>query len=167
MHKLTLAVAAFALAGCVGVGQPRVVATLRSPQAPIYSIAQIDPTRLDGRWAQAAGMETQSPSCKPGGAEITRQGAALHLAARWCDAAGQRRLSGAMISTGPGRFQIGQTELWVLWVDTDYRTLVLGDPAGTTLMVLNRNGRMPADRMTAVREILDFNGYRAAKLQPL
>lgn len=168
MHKLigSLSVVAI-LTGCVQGGDKHVVSKLRSENDPIYSIAQVAPARLVGRWSQAAVITTADGNCKPGGIEISSVGKVLKLAARWCDVAGQRRLAGEMVPTGPGRFRVAGTELWVLWVDTDYRTLVLGDPSGTTLMILNKNGRLPSDRMAAVREILDFNGYRAETWHPI
>ncbi|MEH6775767.1 MAG: lipocalin family protein, partial [Cereibacter changlensis] len=53
---------------------------------------------------------------------------------------------------------------WVIWVDTDYRTLAIGTPDGSFGFLLNRGGPLPADRLTAVREIFEWNGYDLSRL---
>jgi apolipoprotein D and lipocalin family protein len=76
------------------------------------------------------------------------------------------RLAGPLAAAGPGRFAAaGQQEWWVIWVDTDYRTLAIGTPNGTFGFVLNRGGAVPPDRLRAAREIFDFNGYDVTRLQ--
>jgi apolipoprotein D and lipocalin family protein len=73
----------------------------------------------------------------------------------------RQRLSGLAAPSGPGRLQLaGQEEWWVLWVDSGYRTLAIGAPSGRFGFVLDR-GAIPPDRLTAAREIFDFNGYVA------
>ena len=54
---------------------------------------------------------------------------------------------------------------WVLWVDADLRTLVLGTPDGSFGVILNRDARLPADRRTAARDILRWNGYDLSLLR--
>lgn len=55
--------------------------------------------------------------------------------------------------------------VWVLWVDEDHRTAVLGNPAGTFAQIINRTPQLRADRLAAAREVLAFNGYDLAKLR--
>ena len=50
-------------------------------------------------------------------------------------------------------------ELWVLWVDDDFRTAVIGTPDGRFGWIMDRPGQASRDRTRAAREILDFNGY--------
>ena len=45
------------------------------------------------------------------------------------------------------------------------RTLVIGTPSGEMGFILNRDGRLPADRLAAAREILEWNGYDLERLQ--
>ena len=55
-------------------------------------------------------------------------------------------------------------EYWVLWVDESYRTAVIGTPNGRAAWILNRDPAIPADRLAAAREMLDFNGYDLTRL---
>ena len=76
------------------------------------------------------------------------------------------------IVTGPGRLDVSQSggpgePYWVLWLDWDYRTAVIGMPSGEKGWILNRDPTIPADRLTAARNILEFNGYDASRLEML
>lgn len=55
--------------------------------------------------------------------------------------------------------------IWVIWVDEDHRTAVLGTPSGRFGMIVNRTKKLRADRLRAAREILAFNGYDVSKLR--
>lgn len=134
----------------------------------MYSNAVLDPSRLVGRWVQVADFATASNACKPGGVEISRaQG--LQVAYRLCLSGAQVQGAGVMQPDGPGRFVVpGQPgPWWVLWADADYRTLVIGTPNGRLGFILNRDGALPADRLAAAREILDWNGYDLTRLRML
>ncbi|OZA12383.1 MAG: hypothetical protein B7Y02_07410 [Rhodobacterales bacterium 17-64-5] len=50
-------------------------------------------------------------------------------------------------------------------MDEGYRTLAIGTPDGSFGFVLDR-GPAAADRMTAARQIFDFNGYDVSALRP-
>lgn len=163
MHRLSGLALALLLGACAArAPEP----AFRAPGAPIYSLAVLDPARLAGRWRQVAGYG--AASCKGGGGEITPGRGVLQAALRICGAEGAR---GALVRSGPGRFRLEGAEgalaqeWWVLWADADNRTLVIGTPSGRFGFVLNREGAFPADRLAAVREILDFNGYDPALLQ--
>lgn len=70
--------------------------------------------------------------------------------------------------TGTGRLMLldgSQREIWVLWVDADFRTAALGTPDGTFGMIVDRRTRGGQDRLAAAREVLDFNGYNLNQLQ--
>nr|WP_275116102.1 lipocalin family protein [Aliiroseovarius subalbicans] len=68
----------------------------------------------------------------------------------------------------PARFVAGEppyaTEYWVLWVDDDYRTAVVGTPSGSFGWILDRNRTGGEDRITAARRVLQFNGYDLSRL---
>ena len=88
-------------------------------------------------------------------------------AMRWDLCLSDGRHSGAapLVPGKPGRFAVkGLGDVWVLWADGDYRTLVIGTPSGQFGFVLNRDAVLPADRLNAVRDILRFNGYRIEDL---
>lgn len=76
---------------------------------------------------------------------------------------------GALI--GPGRIlrqmRTGPEELWVLWVDADYRVAAVGTPSGSFGRILARPGAARADLIAAAREVLDFNGYDTAQLRQM
>ncbi|RLJ60525.1 apolipoprotein D and lipocalin family protein [Litoreibacter meonggei] len=55
--------------------------------------------------------------------------------------------------------------IWVIWVDEDHRTAVLGTPSGRFGMIINRTANLRSDRLKAAREILAFNGYDVTKLR--
>jgi apolipoprotein D and lipocalin family protein len=144
------------LAAC-SAPRPAVAPTFRTAGAPIYSSAVMESERLDGTWVQVATFAPGGQAaCRPGTADFT----AGQL--RWdlCLSDGQHHGAGPMIPGKPGRFSVeGMEDWWVLWVDADYRTLVIGTPSGGHGFVLNRDAVLPGDRLVAVRDILKFNGY--------
>lgn len=133
----------------------------RNPEAPIYSSAVLEPDRMRGRWVQIAGFGTAPLTCVPG--EVVIAGGDL----RWSLCLDRPQSgAGALILGKPGRFGVpGMDDWWVLWVDGDYRTMVIGTPSGQFGFVLNRELALPADRARAVRDIFDFNGYDPERLQ--
>jgi apolipoprotein D and lipocalin family protein len=152
-------VLALLVAACARPAPPP-VASFRNAAVPISSIALFDPARLDGAWREVAGYPLgqtcqAAVDLKFSGAGARLDGAACHL---------PLATSVVLEPSGPGRLRAGGVELWVLWVDADYRTLVLGTPSGRFAAILNRDGPIPADRLTAARRVLDFNGYDLARL---
>lgn len=162
MHKLTGLFACALLAACQ---TPEPISRFRNPTAPIWSNAQFDLSRLPGRWRQSATFAMARSGCAPGGAEIQRTGSGFVIAARLCLDGKDTALAGPLTVSGPGRFQVAGQEWWVIWVDTDYRTLAIGTPSGAFGFVLNRGGALPPDRLRAAREIFDFNGYDLRNLE--
>ncbi|MEP5200987.1 MAG: lipocalin family protein, partial [Paracoccaceae bacterium] len=79
-------------------------------------------------------------------------------------------IEGSAEVVGPGRLKVRLGNIpfagdyWVLWVDEGYRTAVVGAPSGKVGWILNRTPNIPADRLNAARQILDFNGYRLSEL---
>ncbi|MEY4303947.1 MAG: hypothetical protein RIT52_122 [Pseudomonadota bacterium] len=161
MSRLILLAAVF-LAACVGKTADLPQGNYRPNGGQVYSSAVFDTSRLPGRWQQVA---TFGPtSCKPGGVDIKARGKASF---RLCLGGRDVKGAGQIEAIGPGRLAIAGQEWWVLWADGDYRTMVIGHPSGTFGFVLNRGGKISADRMTAAREILEWNGYDMAQFQPL
>ncbi len=58
-----------------------------------------------------------------------------------------------------------QDPIWVLWIDEDHRTAVLGTPSGRFGSIINRGTKLRADRLQAARDVLAFNGYDISKLR--
>lgn len=153
---IRLAVLAALLAACSHKPAPQ--ASFRDPARSMYSLAGFDAARLSGAWHQVAGF---GAACSGGMIEV---GATARF--DLCLADGQKQGAGALVATKPGRFDLqGIGPLWVLWADADNRTVVLGAPSGAYGLILNRDPNLPADRLTAARDILAFNGYDVTKLQ--
>lgn len=130
----------------------------RNTTAAIFSNATLDEARLVGTWTQVGAFGGR---CAPGQAEIGGAPGALTLSYQLCLSQTQVSARGPLPRTGPGRYAAPglSGDLWLLWVDTDVRTLVFGTPSGAFGFVLNRGGDLPPDRARALREILDWNGY--------
>jgi apolipoprotein D and lipocalin family protein len=161
VHKLSLTLCLLLLACAQPAPQPE--PRFRNPAAGIWSNAQFDSRRFLGRWKQVASFGPAS-ACKPGGIEVAGKPGALTLAARLCSSGRQFAFSGPLPSVGPGRFRAADQDWWVIWVDTDYRTIAIGTPSGAYGFLLNREAALPADRLRAAREIFDFNGYDLRQL---
>ncbi len=171
MPRLILTAALLALAACAP--DPSGEASFRRAGTDIWSNAVTAPVALAGTWRQVATFaEGQGAGCAPGFVTFTPQGGALMAEGRLCLNGAQASVRGPMALTGPGRLRpagrvqdpLGQ-EWWLLWIDVDVRTVVIGTPSGDFGFILNRDARLPADRATAARDILDWNGYDTARLR--
>ena len=144
-------------------------AVYRNSAVPIYSSAVLDSARMVGQWRQVAGFGPQDSACRPGGANITAGPQGLRAVLRLCLAGQDQAAAASLLPAGPGRFALADDAWpepwWVLWADADMRTLVIGTPSGRFGFILNRDGTLPADRLAAAREILDWNGYDLTRLQ--
>jgi len=144
-----------ALAACVGGGEIAGDVGLRDRAVPISSTMRGDASRLVGDWiveqslANGGAVQAGTPvsiSADRSGGLTWRIGAARF----------------ATVSPVAGRYAGDGVELWLLWIDADYRTAVIGTPDGRLGWIMNRPGAASADRTTAARRILDFNGYDPA-----
>lgn len=156
MHRLIPVL--LALSACVAAA-PTSLQAFRNPAAPIYSVAALDTGRLAGNWVEIGSFQPAKGGCLKGGGMRVKAG---HVDYRLCIDGRMVKGEGALRSIGSGRFALpGVAQpIWVLWVDGDYRTLVLGTPKGGFGIVLDR-GRITPDRKAAVRDILDWNGYNS------
>ncbi len=116
------------LLGCAAP-QPGV---FRAVDRQIYSTAVIEPARLAGRWYQVADFAPAGAApCAAGGVTVS---AGLAVEADLCIAGARRSYRGTAAVSGPGRLTLpgAEAEWWILWVDADYRTAVVGTPAGAS-----------------------------------
>ena len=156
------------VAACARPAPPPAPQAFRNTAVPVYSNAVFEAGRIVGRWQQVAAF---GGGCAPGAVVISGGAGGLRHEAALCLAGGVARSSGALPVTGPGRLTPARADgvlaaqWWVLWVDTGYRTMVIGTPSGAFGFILNRDGPLPADRLVAAREVLDFNGYDLSRLQ--
>ena len=159
------------LAACSAAAPPPAEG-FRDRTKPIYSNAVYDPGRIAGDWVQVAAFARgEGPGCAPGRVQVEGTAQALTGAGALCLDGARLAFSGALEPAGPGRVRPAEAEgvlaqdWWLLWVDVDYRTLVVGTPSGAFGFILDRSGGLPADRMTAAREVLDWNGYDLGRLK--
>ncbi|QBY01881.1 lipocalin [Rhodophyticola sp. CCM32] len=160
-----------AISAC-GLGGPG----FRDPSVIIASNANFDPARYAGRWYEVARYPNAVQSgCAGAIADYQMQpDGSLAIRETCLDGTGAplREIMGQATLSGPGRLSVrlagvpGAAPYWVLWVDEGYRTAVLGQPDGRAGWILNRDPVIPADRLTAAREVLAFNGYDLTDLQP-
>jgi apolipoprotein D and lipocalin family protein len=159
---VTLALVLF-LGGCAGDGQRASV--FRAPETPIWSAAGFAPGQIAGTWRQVAGFAESPGGCRGGGLEITPAGAGLAMKGTLCLDGKAEAIDALARPVGPGRLAVaGEDDWWVLWVDSGYRTLAVGTPSGRFGFVLDR-GAIAPDRLTAAREVFDFNGYVSGALR--
>ena len=120
---------------------------------------------MTGRWYEVEGIAAGGARCPTGTYDYAVSGGRMLGLSDGC--ASSDRLLGASRDAGQGRLQPETGEAaWVLWVDESYRTAVIGTPSGRFGYVLNRAPAIPADRLRAAHEILEFNGYSLAAFSP-
>lgn len=71
---------------------------------------------------------------------------------------------------GQNRWQLNREgeaprQMWVVWVDDDFRTAAIGTPDGSYGWILDRRPEGGADRLRAAAEILNFNGYDTSRIK--
>lgn len=139
--------------------------TYRRAEAPIYSVAALDERRLLGGWVQVGAFG--GSGCAPGEARFSGRPGALAISYRLCLSQEIREGAGPLMPLGTARYAPPGLpgDLWLLWIDEGARTLVFGTPSGSFGFVLNRTGKLPADRAQALRDILVWNGYDPATLR--
>lgn len=154
------------LLALVACAAPR-TAPLRDPGVPVRSLAAFDMGRLAGDWLEVAHLAPPGAApCAPGRLGVRPEGAALQLEGQLCLGGVSRAIAARAVVSGPGRLAVSgfAEDWWLIWADDGARTAVLAAPSGAFAVVLDR-GRIGADRMAAVREVLAFNGYQAAALR--
>ncbi len=145
------------LAACAA--PPRTVAGFRKTEVPIWSAAALATDQIAGRWQQVAGFAARPGGCDAGSLEVVPTAGGYLLRGSLCLDGRVETLNAQARPAGPGRLAVaGQEDWWVLWVDSGYRTLAIGTPSGRFGFVLDR-GAIPPDRLSAAREVFEFNGY--------
>lgn len=171
-----LAAAALAMLSALGGCGPGGESALRDPLAPIASTTRFDADRFAGEWhvvarvATADDEQARAPerfSFAPGG-EGALSVRHRHERCNDFECIGLDEQKPARVS-GPGRITMdlghGAEELWVLWVDADFRTAAIGTPSGRFGWVMEKGARAPGrDRFVAATEILDWVGYDLSRL---
>ena len=154
------------------VQQGEVPGLLRNPTAPLASQADVTAERLQGEWFVRQDVSDQrehnSFQFQLDNESLSLMRCRLLGGGIGCD--GETLL----VPSGPGRWaakavdqwpSIPDGEMWVLWMDFDDRTLVIGDPLGRYVWVLDRKPEGGADRIKAARDILEWYGYDLDQLE--
>jgi apolipoprotein D and lipocalin family protein len=152
------------VSACAGV--PRETTAFRAPEAPIWSAAAFVPAQVTGRWQQVAAFTAEPGGCRGGAISVDAAPGGYAVTGTLCLNGEARKVDALARPIGPGRLSVeGQSDWWVLWVDSGYRTLAVGTPSGQFGFVLDR-GTITQDRLVAAGEVFSFNGYASGRLQP-
>ncbi|WP_210529381.1 lipocalin family protein [Rubellimicrobium arenae] len=143
---------------------PAAAPSFRDRGQPIASTLRGTASDLAGDWVIAQSYPGL-PFASPGTRVSIAVGSDASAGWSFAGPGGTERVS--TTAAGQGRFvprEEGGLELWVLWVDDDFRTAVVGTPDGRFGWVMDRPGEASPDRAVAAREMLDFNGYDLSRL---
>jgi apolipoprotein D and lipocalin family protein len=148
----------------------------RDTDVPISSAALFEAERYTGRWYEIArypvAFERGCAGVTADYGIIDTQTISVRNTCRGADGAVRSVIDGTAQIIGPARLAVsfpsvpfaGASDYWVLWVDADYQTAVVGAPNGRSGWILNRSPDIPADRLQAARDVLAFNGYDLSRL---
>lgn len=143
----------------------------RDQSVPITATTRFTPQNFDGAWNVVAAYPTKFfPACVDQRWQAETAPAAPRLTV-FCGA-GAAALDAPMAVNPRGVLQMQSSDLdtstralWVMWMDEDAQTAVIGTPSGEMGWILNRSPRLRADRLAAAREIMAFNGYDVTRMQ--
>ena len=144
----------------------------RDREVAMTSIASFDAEKYAGLWYEIARFPVSfQEGCVNTQAEYKVRGDALAVRNACFRDGGLSVIEGRASVVGPGRLkvQLGgmpfAADYWVLWVDEDYETAVVGVPSGRAGWILNRTPKISEDRLIAARAVLEFNGYDLQALE--
>ena len=164
MRYALIAVTLF-LAACGGE-------SYRDSSVGMTSMAVFDPARYAGLWYEVARFPAPfQAGCTNTETEYAVIGANKLSVRNSCMKNGRLSvIEGSATVAGPGRLKVRLNgvpvtgDYWILWVDEGYRTAVVGAPSGRVGWILNRDPQIPADRLKAAQQVLEFNGYDLSRL---
>ena len=145
----------------------------RDRDVAITSMAVFEPDRYAGLWYEVARFPVPfQTGCVNVQADYAVTGPGSLSVRNSCFRDGALSvIDGSASIVGPGRLKVRLSgvpfpaDYWVLWVDQDYTTAVVGTPSGRAGWILNRTPDIRADRLKAARDVLRFNGYDVDQLQ--
>lgn len=165
MKRFTIIVLSLFLTACVGQ-------SYRDSSVQMTSMAIFDAQRYAGLWYEVARFPAPfQKGCTNTEAEYDVIAPNALSVRNTCMKDGRLSvIEGKATVVGPGRLKVKlgaipfAGDYWVLWVDQDYQTAVVGAPSGNVGWILNRTPKITPDRLNAARQVLDFNGYRLSEL---
>ncbi len=169
MRLPALLLAALALAGCAGE-------SFRDTSAPIAAQRDFNPERYLGLWYEIARFPVRfEEGCVATTAEYGAIDATTVSVRNTCRKGAPdgpvQGVSGTATVVGPGQLKVKfpkvpfvSADYWVLWVDADYQTAVVGVPSGTSGWILARTPAIDAARRAEAEAVLARNGYDVSRL---
>ena len=148
----------------------------RDTSVPMRAVAELDAERYAGRWYEIARFPVRfQEGCTATTADYgLRDDGRLSVTNRCrMDAPDgpERSISGSARVVEGGRLSVRlgwipfSAPYWVLWVDDDYRTAVVGVPSGRAGWVLARSPEISEDRLEEARAVLEAAGYDLSRLE--
>ena len=169
MRRLALLAACVALAACVGP-------SYRDPAAGIAAQRDFQPERYLGRWYEIARYPVSfEQGCTATTADYGRIGAETISLRNTCRQGAPdgpvESIAGTARIVAPGELEVRfsgvpfvAADYWVLWVDADYETAVVGVPSGRAGWILARTPTISPARRTEAEVVLARNGYDPTRL---
>ena len=157
---------------------PGLFETYRDTSVPIGSQANFVAEKYLGTWHEVARFPVPfERNCSGVTAEYGMNADGTVSVFNTCrnpDGSVRSTIKGSAEIVGPGRLKVKfpsvpfvKSDYWVLWVDQEYQTAVVGAPNGRSGWILNRSPKISPDRLAAAKEILDFAGYDLSRLEIL
>lgn len=169
MRIAALLVACAALAACAGP-------SYRDPAATIAAQRDFQPERYLGRWYEIARYPVSfEEGCTATTADYGRIDdetiSVLNTCREGAPDGPVEQIAGTAEIVAPGELKVRfdgvpfvAADYWVLWVDDDYETAVVGVPSGRAGWILARSPAIDAARRAEAEAALVRNGYDPARL---
>lgn len=168
-RRLTLVAVCAALSACVGQGY-------RDAALPIAAQRDFQPARYLGRWHEIARYPVVfEQGCAATTADYGAVDADTISVTNTCRRGGPdgpvERITGTARIAGPGELKVSfagvpfvAADYWVLWVDAEYQTAVVGAPSGRAGWILARTPSIDPARRAEAEAALARNGYDPTRL---
>ena len=156
------------LASCLAAPQQDAPSLLRNPTAPLSIISRGGAEAMQGDWhvrnASPAYANMRALTFHTG---TTQQHRIEFQETRCSESAQCETLTDGWMATplAQNRWQLSseaddrRMEMWVIWIDDDFRTAAIGSPDSDMAFILDRKSEGGADRINAASDVLAFNGY--------
>jgi apolipoprotein D and lipocalin family protein len=169
MRPLALLMTALLLAACAG-------GSYRNTTVPIAAQRDFQPERYLGLWYEIARYpvffeEGCTATTAAYGAIDAETISVLNTCRQGTPDGPREQIAGTARIVAPGQLKVKfdgvpvlAADYWVLWVDDDYQTAVVGVPSGKSGWILARTPRIDADRRARAETVLARNGYDPGRL---
>lgn len=160
------------LAGCAGTGY-------RNKDVPITPVATVDLDRYQGRWYEIARFPNSfEKGCVGVTADYSIKPSGLVKVVNTCikgSLNGRKRVAEGTafpVNLGKSKLRVDFVPLipftsgwyWVLGLDDAYRTVVVGNPSGSTGWILAREPQISEARLQWGYDVLRRNGYDVSQM---